>query len=527
MKYIKENKKIIIIALFFILLVSYFLIRNRSEEEDYFIVLRGDIENEIFETGSLKKGESLTLAFRRGGMIERINFQEGEEVRKGDIIASIDSGDLKIQLDRANEALQTAEITLQRLEKGFTEEEINNYRLSLQRAENAFYDASVLLESRKRALNSQIKDSYSRSDDAIRNRIDKFFKDSGRVFEVSIIDGNNINLFPVLPETKRRINDKKAIAEEELDNLKRLSEKEDGFLYVKEAKESLEKIELFLNEISLAINSFQTENLSYQAILSQYKADVSTARNSISLAISGLISAESGYITSRSSYNLAEDNLRLAENNLNIALLGSREEDIKIQESLVLQQRAEIRAIKREIDNSLIIAPNKGIITDILRKEGEVIQQGERIISFISEDSYYLEVDIYEGEISRVNLGDTVEIELVAFPYEKFEGKVVSMNPSGKIIDGVVYYRIIIDIYDLKEEAMPGMTTDIVIRNIEKEDVLIIPENAIKRRDGKVFVDVLKEGTIEEREIVLGARGVGRRLEVISGLEEGEKIIIK
>lgn len=112
------------------------------------------------------------------------------------------------------------------------------------------------------------------------------------------------------------------------------------------------------------------------------------------------------------------------------------------------------------------------------------------------------------------------------FQIKFFEGRVVSIDPAEKIIEGVVYYEVTIDFEGkLPEGIKPGMTADIEITSASKENILVIPEEAIKKEDGKNFVKVYKNGKIEKREIKVGLKGDGK-VEVVSGLKEGEKIIL-
>ena len=66
------------------------------------------------------------------------------------------------------------------------------------------------------------------------------------------------------------------------------------------------------------------------------------------------------------------------------------------------------------------------------------------------------------------------------------------------------------------------MTADIVIRTALKENVLMIPEDVIQKKEGKLMVQVLKGNALQEREIETGIEG-NNMVEVISGLSEGKK----
>ena len=102
----------------------------------------------------------------------------------------------------------------------------------------------------------------------------------------------------------------------------------------------------------------------------------------------------------------------------------------------------------------------------------------------------------------------------------------ISIDPAEKIIDGVVYYEVSISLDDLYEGIKPGMTADLVIRTDFKENVLTVPEKAVRKRNGKTIVQVLKQNLVVEREIEIGLKGTNDFIEIVSGLEQGEQVIL-
>ncbi|PJA82939.1 MAG: hypothetical protein CO146_02130, partial [Candidatus Nealsonbacteria bacterium CG_4_9_14_3_um_filter_37_29] len=138
-----------------------------------------------------------------------------------------------------------------------------------------------------------------------------------------------------------------------------------------------------------------------------------------------------------------------------------------------------------------------------------------------------IEADIYEEDIVKINIDNPVDISLVALPEKIFKGKVISIDPAQKLIEGVVYYETTINFDEIPDGIKPGMTADLVIKTASRENTLIIPEEAIQKKDDKTIVEVFKEGNIEDREIEVGLFGSNDMVQVLSGLEEGEKLILR
>ena len=76
-------------------------------------------------------------------------------------------------------------------------------------------------------------------------------------------------------------------------------------------------------------------------------------------------------------------------------------------------------------------------------------------------------------------------------------------------------------------ELKPGMTADITIKTAAKENVLTVPKSAIEKKDGKIFIQILKDEKAEERQIQIGLEGSDDLVEVISGVQAGEEVILK
>jgi macrolide-specific efflux system membrane fusion protein len=70
------------------------------------------------------------------------------------------------------------------------------------------------------------------------------------------------------------------------------------------------------------------------------------------------------------------------------------------------------------------------------------------------------------------------------------------------------------------------MTADLMITTDLMENVLTIPEKALQKKNGKIIIQLLEQNQIIEREIEIGLKGTNDLVEVVSGLEQGEQIIL-
>jgi len=143
------KKIIIFVLLIFICSVSFILVIKSNKEAPYevFVVGKTSLDQQVEVTGKVKAEKSLELSFGKAGKIERIYKREGEEIERGEILASLENKDLKAQIVQAQADLKTQEIKLKELERGTRKEEIE---LAQQKVENAKNSLKIAQENLER-----------------------------------------------------------------------------------------------------------------------------------------------------------------------------------------------------------------------------------------------------------------------------------------------------------------------------------------------------------------------------------------
>ena len=236
---------------------------------------------------------------------------------------------------------------------------------------------------------------------------------------------------------------------------------------------------------------------------------------------------ESNINTAKTGVSTAEGSLIAAQDELALITASPQKADVDLYEAQVTKAQSQVEYLENQIQESYLYAPVDGQIIEIKKRTAEMISSGSEIIVLLPTDPFQIEVDIYEEDVVKIDIDNPVDISLVAFPDKIFKGKVISINPAEKLIEGVVYYEVKISLEESPDGVKPGMTVDLIIKAASRENVLIIPEDAIQEKDGKTIVEILKDDAVEEEEIKVGLEGSDNMVEVVSGVLEGEKIILK
>lgn len=509
----------------------------REKEPPYTLatVAYGDIVQEVIETGTVKVGEEINLSFKNTGRIKEIYIEKGDKVETGQNLAKLDTVQLIIQLREAQASLEVTQAQLDKLLAGSTPEEI-------QVAETTVLNAQIDLDDAKQNLKDveadAEKDLESAYEDALNILDDSYLKAYNASNKVDLIQrtyfsGTDQESFSV-QENKNKIKNNLNQAKSYLDIAKNNPENENIDTALTEFKNSLSNIYDALTSIrqtTEAVRYRDTVSSTDKTALDTHKSNINTALTNVindqQTISSTKITNESNINTAQATVSSAEGDLRVAEDQLALVKASPSQEEINLYQAQVRQVQAQVNLLQNQIQEATLISPTKGQITQIQKRVGEMAQPTEAVISLIPAVPFQAGVDIYEEDIVKVKIGNQVEITLAVFPDEVFKGKVISIDPAEKLIEGVVYYEITIDFEDAPAETKPGMTADILIKTASRENVLVIPEDVIEKKDGKTTVQVLIGKTLEEREIMIGLTGSDDLVEVISGLKEGEEVIVE
>ena len=210
-----------------------------------------------------------------------------------------------------------------------------------------------------------------------------------------------------------------------------------------------------------------------------------------------------------SSTDIAEANWETAKLNLEIAKLN-------------------LESAKLNLDKAVIVAPFDGVVADISITEGEEISTAALAtpaISLVDTGEMEMKGYIDELDVATVKLNQEANITLDALPDEEVKGSVTFISPIGTVRAGIVSYATTITLENPIAELKDGMsaTAEVVVER--RDDVLLIPNTVIQGTLENPKVVVLAGGKQEERQITLGLSD-GFNTEVLSGLEEGEEVVV-
>lgn len=222
-------------------------------------------------------------------------------------------------------------------------------------------------------------------------------------------------------------------------------------------------------------------------------------------------------------------------------LYDTKTEDDKLQRQLqevsVQQSQISLAQARERLSDYTIRAPFDGIVTGLNVEAGDALANNTVIASVITKEMK-VGITLNEVDAAKVTKGNEVNLTFDALPGIQLKGKIEKLDTIGTTESGVVSYGAEITLDEQNKSLRPGMSVSAEIVVSEKQDVLLIPNEAITTEDGKSYVRVLSgspraqssntEDTSaprgEMREIEIGVTN-DVDTEVINGLSEGERIL--
>lgn len=499
----KIKKKIILIVVVIVIVLSIvawsFLTGNNGDGLVLEEVIKGMVVKEISETGTVKISEESNLSFKNTGRIEIIYVNVGDVIETGQILAKINTSELAIQLAEAQAALSVVKAKKVDAQVSLTSAK-QNLEDTINKAGNS--------------LNGAYEDALAILDDAYL-KIYNAFKvvDSIKRDYYTSTDNEGINVVA----KKNKISSDLDIIELYIDDAK-IGSQEDIDIAISKVRQAL------LNtKEGLEVVRDMTETISYRSIVSSAdKTLLDNQKSYINTVYISLIDDQQTIATTKVDNQADINDAKATVSALEVQLEGSLN---GLYQAQIDQAEANVLLLKNKIYEATLRSPANGQITKIEKRKGETVSSAETIVSFLPSAPFQIEVDIYEEDVVNIEIGNSVVIDLVAFPDQSLKGSVVSIDPAEKLIDGIVYYEVTINFIETRKGIKSGMTADIVINVGEKNDVLIVSKKAVDKINGQRTVQIFKDGEIEERNIETGLEG-NQFTEVISGLEQGEIVVV-
>ncbi len=277
-----------------------------------------------------------------------------------------------------------------------------------------------------------------------------------------------------------------------------------------------------------AATALQTAQGAYNAIAWRGDVGMTTQAANLQTATADYDSALANYKITAAGIN--DTALRTAQAQLDNAQTALEQAQKNLDTSMRTAQaqldaaQLAVQTATRNLDNASIYAPFDGVISQVNFSAGDSASSGTAV-AIADLSNLQIKVTIAEVDLPRIKVGESSQLSFDAIPGKNYNAKVIAIGPVGTITSGVVNYPVIVSITDADDSVKPGMTANLNIIVDQRQNVLLVPNRAVRTQGNQKTVTVLYKGQQITTPITTGLSN-DSSTEVISGLQEGDQVVL-
>jgi HlyD family secretion protein len=259
-----------------------------------------------------------------------------------------------------------------------------------------------------------------------------------------------------------------------------------------------DSIALRVNQAMADLEAARATVLTQRANVAALQAEVSRAKVSLADAKRELernrMLSEKNFIStavlekSQATFDVAQEQVKIAQAHLAVA-----DAQVRNVEALVKQREAQLAQARVDLDRTSIRAPVDGIVVKKSVEPGQTVAASLQApeLFVIAQDLRQMQVEtsIDEAEVGRIRVGQSATFTVDSFPGRTFRGTVSQVRKAAQVVQNVVTYIAVITTSNPDLSLFPGMTANVRIVVDTRDNVLKLPNTALRFRPAGV-VDV-------------------------------------
>lgn len=486
---------------------------------------RGVIQQSIEATGSIVADSEAKISFQQGGVVSMVRAKIGDAVKKGDMLAALDTTDLQLGVSQAEAQLEQAGNSVRNAEQAVIIAQAN-YSRTVEGTRDADLKAAEAALQSARANYAKV--TKGQSTDAAAAQ--------------AAVDAAQANLDKVkagpTPEDLAGVQAQLQNAEAALKLAQSAYDRVAGRnpAGVGASPEAL--------QLEQATNNYNLAKANYDRVAKGADAaQVRAAEQQLASAQASL--ARFTGASDAASRAAAQQAIDAAQANLDRLQQPARDFDLAQLTAQIEQARVALDSAKttvklneialaqarRRLAQAVLRAPFDGVVGSVNVREGESVSvAGAPSSAFVMADtnSFHMDVTVDELDVTQLRVGQTVEIVVDALTGQRVAGKVERISSTGMKVNGVVNYNVRVSLEEGVDALRSGMSGTASVLVDRRENALLVPANAVRRDSatGKSFLNVRTGNQTQEVEVTTGL-GNTTSVEIISGLADNATVVVR
>jgi len=530
-----------------VILGSYFVFRGGDIVETKYVLAaieKGTIISSITGSGQVSTSSQVDVKPKVSGEIVYLPVVKGQQVKTGQLLAQIDARDAQQAVRDAQINLESAQLSLSKLKL--------NQQSGASDLDQSIKDAQLALDQ-----------AYQNGFNAVSTTfldIPSILAGMGDVFlENNLQLGNsNINAYGNMVSNDEKFEVRKMVDDivieynsvddrykTNLDHYKASTRSSDPAVIEALLKETLATVKAMDDLVKHEQNMLDTVVLDLRttgsqpvpSIISGYQSDIGQYLNILNGSVTNLTNISNSFDSKRLAIAKAEQSLNITGQ--------SNPLDIATQENVVKQRQAALANSQNNLADYYVRTPFAGKLAAMDVKKGDSVS-GSTIVATLISPQDIAEISLNEVEISNIKLGQKATLTFDAAEGLSITGTIIDIDDLGTVSQGVVTYKVKIGFDTQDSRIRPGMSVSAAIITDSKQDVLLVPNSAVKVSGGSRYVEIPGDSAAASQLMANAANAAGVALgstpqqqsievgltndsvsEVTNGLKEGDIVVVR
>ncbi len=273
---------------------------------------------------------------------------------------------------------------------------------------------------------------------------------------------------------------------------------------------------------SSTVTILQQQLASYKQQLSEYKSELTNLKSQLKAAKKA---RKTGKVSAKKTYDAAMLQYSNAKTLYNVAMDGI-DDDVKEAQETLKEAKKALKTFEKYAGTGVIKAECSGTVTSVGYEDGKTLSTNTDIATYMNADAVTISVSVAQDDISEIEVGDTVNINLSAYEDKTFHGKVTSISTTSSGTS-TVSYPVVVTMTGDVSSIYSGMSGEVTFVTKEVKDVLYISNKAVETEGTKSYVTKKNsDGSTTKTQVKTGFSD-GHNVQIERGLSEGDTVLIE
>lgn len=509
-------------------------------------VEKGTLIASVSGSGQVTVSNQMDIKTKTSGDLIYLGIKNGKEAKTGALLAQLDARDAYKSVRDAEANMVSAKLSLEKLKQPADQ-------LSILQAENSLLQAKETKKTAQDDLPKAYDDGFNNVSNAfldlptIMSGLENMLYDedfekyklnidwySSQAISYNYDSQNKVIAY------KKEVTDSYTLAREKYDqsfeNYKTISRSSEPasitalisntYDTAKLIAEAVKNTNNYIDYVQDVIDQYKSAKVTLPALVTTHQNSLDNYTGLTNSILINLLNIKQTIKDANQS--IISSDRTIAEKTESLANLkaGADPLDIQSQELAIKQKENALLDAKEKLADYYIRAPFAGVITNVDVKKGDSLSSGSVIATLITKQQM-AEIPLNEVDVSKIKIGQKATLIFDAIEDLDVTGAVGEIDTLGAVSQGVVTYNVKI-VFDTQDERIkPGMSVSAAIITDIKQDVLLVPNSAVKSAGDTHYVEMPNPAnptSPNQQTVEIGLTN-DTATEIISGLKEGDQII--